>query len=836
MYYEYVKTTSQGYEYRITLKLYRGCEQVDNNHAPLDPTVSFTVYDMDAPDVFYENITGIALQGPQQLTKQRDDPCILNAPDVCYQVGTYTTTVTLPVNKKGYTIAFQRCCRNNDLMNVSTSQEVGATYFTEVPGTEQGIPGDNSPQFNNEEAVLICSHGQLSYSYQATDPDGDQLVYSFVAGNIGGSQDNVAPQTVPPPPYGTFRYLDGFSAAMPLGPDVTIDPSTGLISGRTNLQPGSYDVCVAVQSYRNGKLLNTHLKDFQVDVHDCQRVVLADIPTLFNDCRSASVAFPDNSTPGKSYVWDFGDGDTSHAYTPTHVYADTGVYHVWLKVDPTSSCGDSIDAEVRVYPGMQVGFSHTGDCLQFPTKFKDETKLIYGAVNSWSWDFGAGEADTSNENAPAFQYTGEGTYPVRLTVTTDKGCVQSDTQSLSLYGKPPLQVSGDTILCYKDSLQLHAASTLAGTYRWTPDYGISSTFSADPRVQPSHDTTYRITFTDGSGCVSADSVHVRVKRVLQVNAGNDTVLCKGDPLTLAATSDEDYTFTWYDDARQIVAKARDAEVTPAESGSYSLLATLGSCAAESGLYAKVVPYPVVTAAPDTGICSGDEIRLRGSGGAFYSWYPGTGLSDSTVADPLAAPADSTLYTLTVTDTLGCPKPVSKSILVAVVPPVPAFAGNDTIITTGQVFQLHASGGNAFEWSPATGLSDPHARDPWVTWSQDIAYQLKAIQAPEGCFALDTISIRYITGPAIYVPNAFTPNGDGKNDVFRPIPVGVTRIDDFKVYNRWGQLMFHTKKYMEGWDGRFGGKEAPAGGYVWMVQGEDFNGKTIFEHGTVLLLR
>lgn len=842
MYYVSKGKNGNNYSYQIVLKLYRGCEEVDRDHAALDPYVGFTIWNND--DGTYSVINNITLDGPHELNNQNQNPCIINPPPVCYQVGYYRTSVSLPLNKKGYTIAFQRCCRSDLLLNADTRGQVGASYFTVVPGTENGIPGDNSPVFNGEEAVLICSTGKLQYSYSATDPDGDKLVYSFYPGNVGGGsfKDNNAPVPTSPPPFPTFNYFSGFTGTSPLGPEVTINPNTGEITGRPHLREGSYDITVRVQAYRNGKLIATHLKDFQVAVHNCERVVLADIPPLFDDCKGYTINFPNNSTLGKTYRWDFGDGGTSSEYTPVHTYKQPGTYHISMLVEPDSPCGDSINAIAKIFPGLKADFSAIGNCLQFPTQFKNKSSvsLAMDKVSSWSWDFGVpgSYSDTSSASDISYQYTSPATYQVMLKVATDSGCVQSDTQSVVIYDKPVISmIPDDTIMCYKDNLGLKATSIQNGTYQWAPLYQITGANTATPTVHPLVDTTYRVTFTDNQGCSNSDSVHLRIKRTLQVNAGNDTTICKGDPVVLHATSDENYAFSWYDKTNNIVASTRNTAPIPAVNEVYTVKATLGSCEAEDAMSTKVAPYPDPIVTPEQqGICYGEQIQLHANGGAFYHWTPGGSLSDSAIADPVASPIDTTIYTVTVTDTLGCPKPVSKQALIMVIPPVPAFAGNDTIITTGQSFQLHATGGNQYNWTPTLGLSDAFIADPMVNWNRDISYQVKVTQLPEGCFAYDTINVRYIVGPDIYVPTAFTPNGDGMNDVFRPIPVGINKINYFRVYNRWGQIVFETTQYMKGWDGNFNGKPAVAGGYVWMVEGEDFKGDAIVKKGTVLLIR
>jgi gliding motility-associated-like protein len=165
----------------------------------------------------------------------------------------------------------------------------------------------------------------------------------------------------------------------------------------------------------------------------------------------------------------------------------------------------------------------------------------------------------------------------------------------------------------------------------------------------------------------------------------------------------------------------------------------------------------------------------------------------------------------------------------------AFAGRDTIIADNQPLQLNGSGGMLYQWIPATALSDATIANPIATPTQNIRYVLYAY-TPMGCGTYDTINIKVYKGPAIYVPNAFSPNGDRVNPTFRFIPVGMTEINYFRVYNRYGQLVYSSTDSQKGWDGTINGKPQAAGTYVWMISGKDFLGKPHFEKGTVTLVR
>jgi gliding motility-associated-like protein len=151
----------------------------------------------------------------------------------------------------------------------------------------------------------------------------------------------------------------------------------------------------------------------------------------------------------------------------------------------------------------------------------------------------------------------------------------------------------------------------------------------------------------------------------------------------------------------------------------------------------------------------------------------------------------------------------------------ANAGQDTAVITGYPFQLLGSGNGTFLWSPAQGLSNPTDASPTITLTNDQQFVLTVTTA-EGCVGMDTVLIRTFKGPAIYVPTAFTPNGDGKNDILKPLYVGIKALKQFAVYNRWGQAMFSTKEMNRGWDGC----TAPSGTYVWLVQATDAGNRPV----------
>ncbi|MBK6378615.1 MAG: gliding motility-associated C-terminal domain-containing protein [Chitinophagaceae bacterium] len=167
----------------------------------------------------------------------------------------------------------------------------------------------------------------------------------------------------------------------------------------------------------------------------------------------------------------------------------------------------------------------------------------------------------------------------------------------------------------------------------------------------------------------------------------------------------------------------------------------------------------------------------------------------------------------------------------------AFAGNDTITASGRPLQLQASGGISYEWTPATGLNDPFIANPvaTLTGTQMYTYVVRAY-TPLGCQSFDTIKIQVYQAPEIYLPNAFTPNGNGINDLYRGLPVGIKEFRYLKIFNRFGQQIFYSTDVNKGWDGTFKGKAQSSGVYVVIASGVDYRGLVVDRQGTVMLIR
>jgi gliding motility-associated-like protein len=326
-----------------------------------------------------------------------------------------------------------------------------------------------------------------------------------------------------------------------------------------------------------------------------------------------------------------------------------------------------------------------------------------------------------------------------------------------------------------------------------------------------------------------------------VNAGSNVTFCEGGKTTLAAVSNGS-SVLWTPSTGLSNPAILNPDASPITTTVYTLTAQTGFCKASSSVTLFVNPAPVANAGRDTAICFGADVQLNGSGGVAYLWSPAAYLSATNIANPFVVKpnAGSITYRVLVTDINGCVSLKDDAVTINISQPAKLFVGNDTVIAINQPLPLHAidvnnTGFLNYAWSPAYGLSNPFAKDPVAILNRDIQYTVVA-QNAFGCTGTDDIKIKVYKGPEIYVPNIFTPDGDGLNDVLKPIIIGMKAFHYFRVFNRYGQMIFATANASNGWDGYFKASKQPFATYIWMAEAVDYLGNTIQRKGTVILLR
>ncbi len=392
-----------------------------------------------------------------------------------------------------------------------------------------------------------------------------------------------------------------------------------------------------------------------------------------------------------------------------------------------------------------------------------------------------------------------------------------------------LNVPSDTVICPGASIALLATGGIF--YTWSPVESLDDPGIPNPVASPDNTTTYVVATSVGTCTASAD-VTIGVSPELVPDAGADLAICAGESVGLNASGG--LLYAWSPAAGLSDTASANPMASPTSTTVYTLLVTdAAGCTATDELTLTVNPLPDAQSAPDTLVCPGTVIQLSASGGVLYTWTPETGLDDPGSASPLLTVNEPGIYTVLVTDANGCQKEASISIDVEPFPTVDA--GLDTLVFFGESIQLDGSGSGSLEWMPAGGLSSTTIGDPLATPSNTTLYYLTAT-SPIGCQSIDSVLITVIFDPIVELPTAFSPNGDGVNDLFGVIVRGPVEVQAYRIYNRWGEVVFESNSINGGWDGTVNGKDQEIGAYVVHFSGVDPNGVAIERHGTLHLVR
>ena len=551
------------------------------------------------------------------------------------------------------------------------------------------------------------------------------------------------------------------------------------------------------------------------------------------------------------WTWDFGDGSGSSDYGPYHTYTVPGVYTVRLDARDASNPNTCISSAVTTITvknfnsHFQVTASYVGtaSCPPVLAQFNN-TSSNYTSV---SWDFGDGWT-AGNVNTPSHVYTSPGTYIVTLFVNGYNGLTAKYIDSVFVR-QPKADLSAAIpLICLGQAEAYQAKATSAKSYTW--DFG-DGTVGAG--VYPDSVTTHsytlagqftaRLIVTDTFGCQIAASTAVNLEvhdlpRVMVDPAS--TYLCQNSSITLTASGASTYLWTPATglDRNDLAAPV----ASPMVSTIYQVLATDDvGCQNTTSVTVSVVSKENVTVEPDSiVVCDGDAVQLVAKGADIYYWLADVaGSNEPGVVT--ARPSASGIYTVIGRDIHQCF--TDTALIKVTVLPVPTVnAGPDVEVLAGHPVILQATGSmdvTEWKWTPADYLSCTDCAQPISSPKKPEEY-IVMVKNSVGCMAKDTVEAKILCVELnVRIPDAFSPNGDGKNDRF--VVLGIGEVKHLVIYDRWGQRIWERSNFYPAdavscWDGTVHGQPAPVGAYVYYVEMECPTGGVFGRRGTVVLVR
>jgi len=835
--------------YEINLEVYRDCF---NGVPPFDNPASIGIFDSTNQLVFHLQPTLLANDTLEPILT---DPCSVVPPNVCVHRGRYKDTITLPFFPGGYQMAYQRCCRNRTILNIVNPSSTGATFYSRI--SEDALRACNSsPQFKNWPPIYICAGQPLIFDHSAIDVDGDSLVYTLCSPFNGASTNDPRPQPPNGPPYVNIIWDPAYGLSNVLGGvPLTLNSSTGLMTAVPNTI-GQFVVGVCVAEYRNGELIGELRRDFQYNVGQCGRVILADFYTPDLICRTdRQASFLNASTGTTDFLWKFGDpaNTTSTSNFGLHTYPDTGKYQVKLIAGVGDPCDDSIVKTIDIqYPGLIPEFkANFQSCIDSVVLKLDDLSIdTIAQIANWNWRLNNGSS--FNSQNVTTQLLGLDSINVWLALKSTNGCQDSIFKTIPL--NLPNFSSGDTIVsCVASPVYLNTVGDTSHQYSWTPSTYLNDPNDPNPIANPPTSQWYKATVPINSidTCTLEKNILVFVTDTIHYSIMNDTIICNPE-ITLFAGPINQYDYSW---------SLSRSQTSPIYSGPNPIL---NQQVADSTVfhfqvndqYGCIVQDSVEVLnkgfnlfVPDTlASCFGDTIEVFSEimppNFMFsYLWSDGpyilNGRSNSSLI--IAPQANGNYnYNLLVTNSFGC---ADRDTMVLDVfsntPPLSITASKDSIYL-GDTVQLNATNnsGYTYRWIPRDPLSDHTIHDPIAGIQENTTFFLR-IRDLLGCINTDSISI-YLKpfvcdAPYLFVPSAFTPNGDGKNDQLFVRGNSITDLE-FVVYSRWGEKVFEAYDLNTGWDGKFKGKELPPDVYGYYLKMKCYNGDDFIQKGNVTLLR
>lgn len=575
-------------------------------------------------------------------------------------------------------------------------------------------------------------------------------------------------------------------------------------------------------------------------------------------CSSQPVNFNASASGVSSYVWDFGDGQlfSSTDSTAVHSYKSPGVYKPSLLITNTDGCTvaapstekitiDSLSAKIKGIPSQA--------CNQVKINFNADVYSVGATQNqnflSYKWNFGTGNAaDTANTANPVFQYNSPGTYTVTLLVTARSGCVKTVSETVVVKESSKGTITAPAAICAGETATFTSAATITNAVQWSWDFknGQTSTIQNPSAQTYATAGTYPVTLVvNNQGCLDT-SIHVLTVHALPVTQLSPTQpkVCLGNNIQLTAAGGSSYQ--WSPALGLNDPLIANPFASPIVTTKYRVLVTSQyGCKKIDSVTVQVVQPISISGKLSYEICEGETVQLAVTGASSYQWIRNTqGLGSISSASTTAKPLLTSTYTVVGYDAENCFTD-TLDVNVVVHPRPTVNAGPDVQSLPGNNVQLNATGSSnisTWMWRPPDFLSCVQCPSPISITNRTITYIVEA-KTDKNCASSDSVTVEILcNGNQIFIPNSFTPNGDGKNDYFSVLGNGASLIKLFVIYDRWGNKVFERKSISVDdptakWDGNYKGYPAPNGSFTYSIQLTcDATGESFVRSGTVIIIR
>lgn len=569
-------------------------------------------------------------------------------------------------------------------------------------------------------------------------------------------------------------------------------------------------------------------------------------------CNPLAVTFTATTSNNSSFIWDFSDGTilpTADSVT-THTYTAPGDYFPKMILSDAGGCTVPVTG-LEVIQVMGITASFVTDQNRFCDSGYasiTNTTVSNDLITGYQWDFGDGSF--SNAQHPSHHYATPGTYDIQLTVTSATGCVDSILliDTIKVFESPLIGIIGDSSACTPATLsftgRVDRGNAALLNWQWTLNNAPLSLLQFPPAQVFTTVGAYTITslVTDEHGCRDSVAKTVNIHPVPVTEAGADALVCRGSFAQLNATGAAFYV--WDAASSLSCTDCASPLAAPADSTLYFVTGSSPfGCSSRDSVFLRVRQPFTLLVNPSDSFCVGGSVRLSAAGADQYKWSPSTGLDNISIAKPRAAPLNSTVYTLVAKDNDNCFTDTAQ-VFVKVNPLPTVEAGADITIAVGSAGQLQATGSAnivGWKWTPAYNLSCYTCPNPKTSTTQTIQYTVE-VTSNGGCRSRDNLTV-FVTcnNGNLFVPNTFSPNNDGANDRFYPRGSGINLVKSFRIYNRWGEIVFERLNFNVndagyGWDGTHKGQKLAPDVFVYSCEVMCENNQPLLFKGDVTLLR